>query len=51
MPFMRAFSPDLQLHDINAQEFLAFLDNLAVAEAAPVPLQALNMAGSFVGAM
>jgi hypothetical protein len=46
---MRAYSPDLRRHDINEVEFVAFIDNLAVAQAPPAPLQALNVAGQAVG--
>ncbi|KAK0758682.1 hypothetical protein N5P37_009081 [Trichoderma harzianum] len=48
-PFMRAYSPDLYRHDISAETFVAFIDNLAVAEAPPAPLQALNVAGQAIG--
>lgn len=46
---MRAYSPDLYRHDISAETFVAFIDNLAVAEAPPAPLQALNVAGQAIG--
>lgn len=49
LPFMRAYSPALYRHDISVETFVAFIDNLAVAEAAPVPLQALNVAGQAIG--
>lgn len=49
LPFMRAYSPDLAQHDINEVEFVAFIDNLAVAQAPPVPLQVLNVAGQAIG--
>ncbi|KAL7931208.1 hypothetical protein V8C35DRAFT_329736 [Trichoderma chlorosporum] len=48
-PFMRAYSPDLYPHDITVEAFVAFIDNLAVAEAPPPPLQALNVAGQAIG--
>lgn len=48
-PFMRAYSPDLYPHDISVETFVAFIDNLAVAEAPPAPLQALNVAGQAIG--
>lgn len=48
-PFMRAYSPDLYRHDIDVATFVAFIDNLAVAEAPPAPLQALNVAGQAIG--
>ncbi|KAF2791177.1 hypothetical protein K505DRAFT_206973, partial [Melanomma pulvis-pyrius CBS 109.77] len=49
LPFMRAYSPDLRPHDVNERDFLAFIDNLAVAQTAPVPLQLLDVAGHAVG--
>jgi hypothetical protein len=49
LPFMRAYSPDLRQHNINEADFVAFIDNLAVAQAPPAPLQALNVAGQTVG--
>ncbi|KKP03994.1 hypothetical protein THAR02_03909 [Trichoderma harzianum] len=48
-PFMRAYSPDLYRHDIDVATFVAFIDNLAVAEAPPAPLRALNVAGQAIG--
>jgi hypothetical protein len=45
---MRAYSPALRSHDINETDFLAFIDNLAVAQQQPVPLQVLNLAGGFI---
>ncbi|UKZ57913.1 hypothetical protein TrVGV298_011774 [Trichoderma virens] len=48
-PFMRAYSPNLYRHDISIEAFVAFIDNLAVAEAPPAPLQALNVAGQAIG--
>ncbi|KAF3001279.1 hypothetical protein E8E13_004269 [Curvularia kusanoi] len=46
---MRAYSPALRPHDIDEREFVAFIDNLTVAQAPPAPLQVLNVAGSAVG--
>lgn len=46
---MRAYSPALRVHDINEGDFVAFIDNLAVAQAAPPPLQVLDLAGSAIG--
>jgi hypothetical protein len=46
---MRAYSPALRPHGINEGEFVAFIDNLAVAQAAPPPLQVLDVAGRAIG--
>ncbi|KAI9693544.1 MAG: hypothetical protein M1820_009159 [Bogoriella megaspora] len=49
MPFLRAWSPDLAAHDINQQDFVAFIDNLAVAMMAPAPFQILDMGSMVAG--
>ncbi|USP74653.1 hypothetical protein yc1106_01927 [Curvularia clavata] len=49
LPFMRAYSPELRPHGINEGDFVGFIDNLAVAQAPPAPLQILNVAGTAVG--
>lgn len=49
LPFMRAYSPELRLYDINEEDFVAFIDNLVVAQAPTAPLQALDVAGRAVG--
>ena len=49
MPFLRAYSPDLATHDINAEDFVAFIDNLAVAMIAPAPFQILDLGGMAAG--
>lgn len=46
---MRAYSPDLRLHGVDEKEFVTFIDSLAVARAAPPPLQVLDAAGSAIG--
>lgn len=51
LPFMRAYSPALVQQGIREAEFLAFIDNLVVCQAPPVPLQALDKAGTVVGAV
>lgn len=51
LPFVRAYSFDLKSHGINETEFVAFIDTLAVCQAAPVPLQMLDKAGMIVGAV
>ncbi|KAH8646871.1 hypothetical protein BX600DRAFT_518891 [Xylariales sp. PMI_506] len=48
-PFVRAYSPDLHSHEVEEHDFLAFIDTLSVAEAGPVPLQVLNLAGTGLG--
>jgi hypothetical protein len=48
---MRAYSLDLQAHDVHEAEFVAFIDNLAVLQAPPIPLQVLGGAGMAVGFM
>ncbi|KAB2110980.1 hypothetical protein AG0111_0g799 [Alternaria gaisen] len=48
-PFIRAYSSDLRSFNILEKDFVAFLDNLSVAQAPPVPLQALDTAGHVVG--
>lgn len=49
MPFLRAYSPDLAAHDIDETDFVAFIDNLAVAMMAPAPFQALSAGSMVVG--
>lgn len=51
MPFMRAYSPALRSFGIAEEDFLTFIDHLAVAEAAPAPLQALGVVGQAFGVM
>jgi hypothetical protein len=51
LPFMRLYSPALATHDIDAYTFMAFIDNLIVAQMPPAPLRMLGVAGSVVGAM
>jgi hypothetical protein len=51
LPFVRAYSPDLQPHGISKDDFMKFLDNLSIAGAAPMPLVALSLAGDAVGFM
>lgn len=48
LPFLRAYSPVLQLHGVDELEFVAFIDNLTVVQQAPAPLQALNVAGTAI---
>ena len=49
LPFMRAYSPVLRPYGVNEGEFVAFIDSLAIAQAAPPPLQVLDVAGRAVG--
>lgn len=49
LPFMRAYSLVLQAHGIFEEDFVAFLDNLTVAQGPPAPLTILNTAGSIAG--
>lgn len=49
LPFLRAYSPVLRAHDINETDFLAFIDNLAVAQAGSPVFQAVNAAGMGLG--
>ncbi|KAF2488422.1 hypothetical protein BU16DRAFT_520536 [Lophium mytilinum] len=49
MPFTRAYSYALQSHDVQLEHFVAFIDALAIAQAAPAPLQALNVVGNGIG--
>jgi len=49
MPFQRAYSPVLRLHSVHDHDFLAFIDNLAIVQAAPAPLQLLDAAGGALG--
>lgn len=49
LPFVRCYAPILASHDITAQDFASFVDNLAVAQAAPLPLQVLDVAGAGMG--
>jgi hypothetical protein len=51
LPFARAYSSDLKPHAIDEVQFVAFIDTLAVCQAAPVPLQVLDKAGMIVGAV
>ncbi|KAI1511814.1 hypothetical protein L13192_07052 [Pyrenophora tritici-repentis] len=47
-PFIRAYSPELRSLDIHEEDFVAFIDNLSLAQAPPVALQALDAAGLVV---
>lgn len=49
LPFVRAFSPDLRPYGVSENDFVDFIDNLAVAQAAPAPLKVLDAAGHIVG--
>lgn len=49
LPFLRAYSPELRAHGINETDFLAFIDNLAVAQAGSPVFQAVNVAGMGIG--
>ncbi|KAH8894598.1 hypothetical protein GQ53DRAFT_820966 [Thozetella sp. PMI_491] len=46
LPFMRAYSPSLAAYGIGPQDFVAFIDNLALAQAPPPALKALNLAST-----
>jgi hypothetical protein len=48
---MRAYAPELQRLGVSAEDFMAFIDNLAVVQTDPTPLQALNIAGTGIGFM
>lgn len=48
-PFIRAYSPNLRHFDIHEKGFVAFIDNLSIVQALPVPLQTLDTAGHVVG--
>jgi hypothetical protein len=48
-PFIRAFAPVLAYHQIDKATFVAFIDNLCVAQAPTPPLQVLNLAGTSLG--
>ncbi|KAK1687578.1 hypothetical protein BDP55DRAFT_630773 [Colletotrichum godetiae] len=49
LPFMRAYSQGLRAHETYEEDFVAFLDNLTVAQGPPAPLTMLNTASSIVG--
>lgn len=49
MPFVRGYSPELAAHDVNKEDFAAFIDNLAIAIAAPAPFQVLQMGSMVAG--
>jgi hypothetical protein len=49
LPFMRAYSPDLEAYGVHESELVAFIDNLALAQAAPAPLKVLDVAGHAFG--
>ncbi|KAF2092987.1 hypothetical protein NA57DRAFT_81670 [Rhizodiscina lignyota] len=49
LPFIRAYSTVLASHDVQQFDFLAFIDNIAVAQAGPAYLQALELAGMGMG--
>ncbi|KAK9369814.1 hypothetical protein V1509DRAFT_638496 [Lipomyces kononenkoae] len=49
LPFLRAYSPVLHAHDIHETDFLAFIDNLAVAQAGSPVFQAINAASMAIG--
>jgi hypothetical protein len=46
LPFLRAYSPSLADHGITPRDFVAFIDNLALAQAPPQALRALNLVGT-----
>ncbi|GAM33508.1 hypothetical protein TCE0_011f00451 [Talaromyces pinophilus] len=47
--FLRAYSPILATHDIHEKDFLAFIDNLCVAQAGSPVFTAMDAAGQGVG--
>ncbi|PCG95919.1 Hypothetical protein PENO1_071060 [Penicillium occitanis (nom. inval.)] len=49
LPFLRAYSPILATHDIHEKDFLAFIDNLCVAQAGSPVFTAMDAAGQGVG--
>lgn len=49
MPFTRAWAPELAAHDITAEEFLTFIDNLNIVSTAAPPFQLVSMTGMVVG--
>ncbi|RMZ86300.1 hypothetical protein DV736_g6474, partial [Chaetothyriales sp. CBS 134916] len=49
MPFMRAYAPCLMSNDITVDHFLAFVDNLTVAQAPSPPFQGLQLVGAGIG--
>jgi hypothetical protein len=51
LPFLRAYSPALRAHDIHETDFLAFVDNLTIAQAPSPPFQVLDIAGKGIGMM
>lgn len=51
LPFLRAYAPVLQRFNVGAEDFMAFVDNLAVVQTEPALVQALNIAGTGVGFM
>ena len=48
-PFIRAYAPVLEYYQIDKATFIAFIDNLCVAQAPTPPLQVLNLAGAGIG--
>jgi hypothetical protein len=51
LPFLRAYAPVLQHVNVSAEDFVAFIDNLAVVQTQPALLQALNIVGTGIGFM
>lgn len=48
-PFLRAWAPVLESHDVNITEFMEFVDHLNVVKSPSPILQGINLAGSIVG--
>ncbi|KAF1985834.1 hypothetical protein K402DRAFT_333688 [Aulographum hederae CBS 113979] len=51
VPWLRAYSSVLNTYNITPELFMAFLDNLTIAQAASPALQALNIASMGIGAV
>jgi hypothetical protein len=49
LPFIRAYAPTLESHQIDENVFVAFIDNLCVAQSPSPPLQLLNITGNGIG--
>lgn len=49
MPFCRAYAPALAGNSVSCEDFVAFIDNLTIAQAPAAPFKALQLAGTGVG--
>ena len=49
MPYCRAYAPSLAQHNVSCADFVAFIDNLTIAQAPAAPFKVLQIASTGVG--